>query len=156
MTDPTRESGARPVARRQALQGLAALGTGLLLPQARACEFFTSSLRITHPWTRATLPGAEAAIVSMRFDEVTVADRLIGVQTLVAEGAELGGADAAAALDLEIPAGRETLLSEDGVHLRLVGLRMPLHEGRSYPMRLIFAQGGLVNASLSIDFPALR
>jgi len=146
----------RSPARRRALRALAALGAATAWPQARACEFFTATLRITHPWARASTPGDATAVVNMRFDEVMVTDRLIGVQSLLAEGAELGGTAAGRALDLAIPAGRETQLSEDGVHLRLVGLRMPLLEGRSYPMRLIFEQGGIVNASLSIDFPPLR
>ena len=88
----------------------------------------------------------------MKFDEVTVADRLIGVETPVAEGAELVGAGTGAGVDLLIPEGQETLLSDDGTHVRLVGLKHPLFIGRSYPLQLSFEKGGMVNARLTVDY----
>ena len=138
--------------RRHALQvGLAA---GLLwqLPQARACEFRSSNLRITHPWTRDSGDDATTAIVSMKFDEVAADDRLIGVETPVAGGAELGGEGMARAIDFAIPMGRETLMHERGTFVRLTDLNQPLILGRAYPMRLIFARGGAIAATLTVDF----
>jgi copper(I)-binding protein len=140
--------------RRLALQTGLALSLGALLPAASACEFFSPHLRITHPWSRATRPGDSQAIVAMRFDEVTQADRLIGVETPLARAAELHGLPGSPKVDLAIPAGRETLLGESGITLRLVGLRQMLELGRSYPLKLIFAHGGSVQAALEIDFEA--
>jgi copper(I)-binding protein len=138
--------------RRVLLQTGLAAGLALVLPAARACEYFSPTLRVTHPWSRASSPGASVALVSMRFDEVSQDDRLIGAQTMVASGAELAGPGAEPGLSLLIPSGRETLLSETGLHLRLTGLLMPLEIGRTYPLQLTFERGGVVNASLSIDF----
>jgi copper(I)-binding protein len=138
--------------RRVLLQTGLAAGLALVLPAARACEYFSPILRVTHPWSRASAPGAEAAVVSMKFDDVSQDDRLIAVQTPVASGAEIAGPGAEPGLNLLIPSGRETLLSESGLHLRLTGLQLPLEVGRSYPLKLTFERGGTVNATLNIDY----
>ncbi|MBQ1762636.1 MAG: copper chaperone PCu(A)C [Aquincola sp.] len=145
-----------PIHRRRLLySGLQAglsLGLAGLLPQARACEYFSPNLRITHPYTRATQPGETSIAVTMKFDEVTRADRLIGVQTPVAEGAEIGGELARPSVDFVIPEGEETWLREDRSFLRLVGLKHPLEVARTYPMTLVFEHGGPVPATLNIDY----
>lgn len=141
-------------ARRLLLKGGLAACAATALPSARACEFFTSSLRILHPWARASRPGDTTAMVGMQFDDVRQADRLIGVQTLLADGAEIAGAGKPGELDFEIPAGRTTRFDEFGPHLRLLGLRQPLQLNRSYPLRLEFAQGGMILTTLSIDYDA--
>ncbi len=162
------ESGAHdlnhPNHRRSVLQAGLAAGLSLALPAARACEYFSPTLRVTHPWARASAPGASVARVSMKFDDVSQDDRLIGVHTPVASGAELAGPGAEpdarpdarpgadTGLNLAIPSGRETLLSEGGLHLRLTGLQLPLEVGRSYPLKLVFERGGTVNATLNIDY----
>ena len=151
--------------RRNVLRGSLALGVALLAPAARACEFFSPTMRILHPWTRASEPGASTAVVCMRFDEVSRDDRLIQVRTPVAAAAELGGValdgsgsrnNAGTGLDFPIPAGRESTLSEGGRFVRLLGLRHPLEVGRSYPLTLIFEQGGVVDATLTVDFASFR
>ena len=138
--------------RRSLLRTGLAFGASLALPAARACEYFSVNLRVTHPWTRASGADARYAIVCMKFDAVAQADRLIGVQTPVAEGAEMGGAQAGKAVNFLIPAGEETALAEEGTHLRLVGLRFPLEVARSYPLQLIFERGGALDATLNVDY----
>ena len=142
--------------RRSALRAGMALGASLMLPPARACEYFAANLRILHPWTRASTEGDHTAVVSMTFDEVTTADRLIAVETSVAAGAEMGGPGAAPAVDFFIPEGQVSVLSESGTHVRLLGLRHPLEVGRSYPMRLMFERSGSVGATLNVDYTRLR
>jgi copper(I)-binding protein len=147
-----------PLHRRQLLQAGFATGLGLLLPAARACEFFTTTLRITHPWTRASAPQAGSAVICMKFDEVRRTDRLIRLETPVAAGAEMGGAGHAghrSGVNFLIPAGLESELSEGGTYVRLLGLRHALELGLSYPLTLYFEQGGRVEADLSIDFESL-
>jgi copper(I)-binding protein len=139
-----------------------ALCASLVVPSARACEYFTSTLRITHPWTRATREVA-SAVLCMKFDEVTETDRLIGVETPVAARAELvekgeGPAMSRALgreVNLLIPQGRETLLSDDGTHIRLLELQQPLLIGRSYPLQLAFEKGGTILATLNVDYLGL-
>jgi hypothetical protein len=148
--------------RRLVLQAGMALSASALWVPARACEFTTPYLRVTHPWTRVTPEDAPYAIVSMKIDQVSREERLIGVETPVATRAEIGGistgggisATGGAAMNLLIERGRELRMSEQGVHVRLLGLTQPLLIGRSYPMRLIFAQGGAMDAELNVDYMA--
>lgn len=146
--------------RRTLLRAGCALGAALVLPPARACEFFSTHLRIWRPWSRATAEGDAFAVLCMRFDEVRLPDRLIRVETPVAAGAEMSGAASGRAIDFAIPAGRESELSETGTFIRLVGLKHPLELGRNYPLKLgrnyplklVFAHGGVVDADIDIDF----
>lgn len=148
--------------RRHLLHAGAAIGAALVLPSARACEFYAPNFRLIHPWTRATADGAEEALVSMVFDDVTAPDVLVGVSTPVAERALLGGAAAGEGLmlpiaagqrlALPIAAGQRLALSEAGIHLRLLGLRQPLQVGRAYPMTLAFQRAGLLQAQLTVDY----
>jgi copper(I)-binding protein len=138
---------------------LIALGTAGLARPARACEFYSSHLRIWHPWTRATRVDADTAQLFMRFDEVQRTDRLIGVDTPVARGARLAGPGAPAqaqGLSLLIREGETLTLAEDGPHIELLDLQQPLQIGRSFPLRLVFEAAGTVNAMLNVDYAGLR
>lgn len=139
--------------RRRWLGHAAALAGAGLVPAVQACEVQAEFLRITHPWTRGTAPGAGFAVLCMRIDEVTADDRLIGVDTPVADGVWLPDAPPGQALDLAIPAGSRIEMHEQGLHLRLAPLRLALEAGRSYPLQLSFARSGVVRATLSVDFP---
>jgi copper(I)-binding protein len=136
-----------------------ALGAAGLARPAQACEFFSSRLRIFHPWTRATRIDADTARLFMRFDEVETSDRLVGIQTPLAGGARLAGPGAPAdaqGLSLLIPAGETLTLAEDGLHIELLDLKQPLQIGRSYPMHLHFEAAEPVKAMFNVDFAGLR
>jgi copper(I)-binding protein len=147
------------VTRRSALQ----IGTGvtaaLAFPTLRAHEFFSSSLTVYHPWTRASAAGATSAIVSMKFDEVQVTDSLIGAKSRIFEGSEFGGVGVTDSnrkgFEYVIQEGQPAELSEAGTYLRVLGLKFPLEIGREYPMTLFFAKAGPLKAALLIDFPPL-
>ncbi len=139
--------------RRRQVLGLAAAALGgLALRPARACEFITDTLRITHPWARASQPGATFALLGMRIDEVARADRLIEVSTPVATGADLADAPGRP-LDLAIAPGSVLEFSDTGIQLRLTGLKTPLFTGRDYPLVIGFEHGGVVEARLIVDQP---
>jgi len=146
----------RIITRRTALQAGLAIGAALVLPRARACEFFTTTLRVTHPWTRASVDGATTAIVCMKIDQVTKIDRLIGVETPVASGAEMIGLNGTklgkGGVNLLLLMGQDRVLGETGVHLRLTGLTQPLLIARTYPMQLVFEKGGVLDTELNIDY----
>lgn len=141
------------VDRRRVLGVAAALAASALCPPARACEVVAEYLRITHPWTRGTAPGAPFGVLCMKLDEVREDERLLGVRTPVADVVQLAGAAPGAPLDLAIPAGSLIEMHEQGLHLQLTGLRLDLEAGRSYPLELQFARSGVVRAVLSVDFP---
>lgn len=136
---------------------LASLGLPLTFGQsAQACDFYSSHLRIWHPWTRATRAGAETAKLFMRFDDVQRTDRLIGIETPVAAGAQLVTPEGPRPLNLLITAGNELTLTEDGLHIELLDLQHPLQIGRSFALKLIFESAEPVNALLNVDLPASR
>jgi hypothetical protein len=128
------------------------LAAGVAARPARACEFFTGRLRVVHPWTRATAPGAESAVLCMELDEVTQADRLLGVRTPIATGVAMGGPRAGEPLDLALLPGERLALNEDGLHLLLTGLAHPLPVGRKYRLELLFEHAGPIATDLSVDF----
>ncbi len=162
--DPLRRSIADGGRRRLLRAGLGigfGMGFGLGASGARACDFTTINLHINHVWARATA-DAPFAIICMAFDQVTEDDRLIGAETPVAAGVEIGGSVeqptggvASRKIDVFIPAGRTTVLDEAGRHLRLTGLRKPLIFGASYPLTLVFERGDPVSADIDIDFGPL-
>lgn len=144
--------------RRHLLLAACALPMGLSHP-AKACDFFSSRLRIWHPWTRATRVDADTAKVCMRFDEVRQTDRLIGIETPVAGGGRLAGPDIPpdrAGLSLLIRQGEELTLTEDGVHIELLDLQHPLQVGRTFALRLIFEHAGAVETALNVDYAGPR
>lgn len=138
--------------RRRLLCAAAGLPLATLGRQATACEFFSPLLRIDHPWTRATAPGADHAVLIARFDDVMETDRLIGIKAEWADGAVLVSADGVGPLDLEIPKGETVALDEAGTHIRLVGLKAPLQFGRTYPMTMHFTRGGPTPVDLNVDY----
>jgi copper(I)-binding protein len=148
--------------RRQFMQAATLLAAPWLSTPARACEFFTTTLRVTHPWTRVTPQEAPFAVVIMKIDEVRRDDRLIGVRTPVATRAELvglsdavrGGMSSPSALSLPIPRGETLQFDEGGLHVRLFGLTQPLLMARTYPMSLVFEHGGELEAELNVDYEA--
>jgi copper(I)-binding protein len=144
-----------PIHRRALLHAGIAVAAGCVVTPSRACEVQLANLRLMHPWARATPTGADSAILNMTIEDVTEADRLTGVQCIAAAGSALGGPQAAPVVDFVIPAGRTTVLGEDGTHVVLTGLRFPLHVGRVFPLLVTFEKGGIAMASLHIDFPAV-
>ncbi len=149
--------------RRQFMKTATLLAAPMLGTSAQACEFFASTLRVTHPWTRVTAQDAPFAVVIMKIDQVTRNDRLIGVRTPVAARAEVaglegvlglqrGGQSRPSGVSLPIERGETLQLAEQGVHVRLLDLTQPLLIARSYPMTLIFEHGGVLDAELNVDY----
>lgn len=139
------------IVRRQFLLAGLALGASVLSGRARACEAYATTLRVIHPWTRATREGVTSAAINLIIDEVTEDDRLVDASTLVAERIELAGEGAGPRLDVFVPVGGETVLDEHSIHLRLVGLDRQLRLGRTFPLKLVFEKGGVVNTTLNVD-----
>jgi copper(I)-binding protein len=142
----------KPLDRRGLLRMGLPLAALVLAQRARACEVVAEHVRVVHPWTRATAPGAGHAVLCMTIDQVTGFDRLVGVSTPIADGAEMGGVGSRPGVDYPVYPGGEFVLDEDGTYIRLTGLRHALVVGREYPLQLEFERSGIVLASLSVDF----
>jgi periplasmic copper chaperone A len=143
------------ITRRVLLLGGLASGLAAGIRPTRACEIDARFLRIVHPWTRAARASDAFAIVCMSFEDVSVTDRLVGVVSPVATRAVLQQGDQQGPVDFLLPAGQASALTEEGVHVRLLGLRQPLEIGRVYPMALHFEQSGVVDAELTVDLERL-
>jgi len=144
-----------PLHRRQFMKAATLLAAPLLGTSAQACEFFASTLRVTHQ-------EAPFALVIMKIDQVTRDDRLIGVSTPVATRAEVAGLPQAwsgaqsrpSGVYLPIERGQTLEFAEQGIHLRLFELTQPLLIARTYPMTLWFEHGGELKAELNVDYEA--
>jgi copper(I)-binding protein len=128
----------------------------LMALPARACEFYTTTLTVLHPWTRASSPGDTTARVGMSFLDVTTDDWLVGAQTPVAERVALAGHGVLPAFRFAIRAGQTTVLDERGTHLLLHGLKLPLQMGREYPLTLQFERAGTTMAKLTVDYTRFK
>lgn len=148
----------KSLSRRQwMLANLAASAGGLgWVRQTAACEVQAEFLRVIHPWTRATAPDATEAVLCMGIDDVIADDRLIGVRTPVASGFAAvdlpATTDARGATQVLIARGSVITMHDQGPHLRLLGLRIVLEAGRSYPLNLHFERSGVVMSTLSVDY----
>ncbi|MEZ5796775.1 MAG: copper uptake system-associated protein [Paracoccaceae bacterium] len=88
-------------------------------------------------------------------------DRLIGVETPVAESAMLHesrvSADGVATMvhvdGIEIPAGDTALLEPGGFHVMLMGLTQTLAEGQMVPGVLVFEHAGRIEIEFMVDPP---
>ena len=104
----------------------------------------TGQLEIKTPWARATPGHAENGAAYLTIVSPT-ADRLTAASSPVAKKAELhtmsmeGGVMRMRPLvAIDIPAGQTVTLSPGGMHIMLLGLTQPLHEGQSFPLTLSF------------------
>jgi hypothetical protein len=119
-------------------------------------------IEIIHPNIPQPASSAMAAAgymgISNAGDE---ADRLIGVETPVAQSAMLhktevnadGVASMAHVEGIDIPANDTVVLESGGYHIMLMGLTQELTEGQMVPGVLIFEKAGRVEMEFAIDPP---
>jgi hypothetical protein len=119
-------------------------------------------IEIIHPNIPQPASSAMAAAgymgISNAGDE---ADRLIGVETTVAQSAMLhktevnadGVASMAHVEGIDIPANDTVVLESGGYHIMLMGLTQELIEGQMVPGVLIFEKAGRVEMEFAIDPP---
>jgi copper(I)-binding protein len=117
----------------------------------------TGQLEIKTPWARATPGHAENGAAYLTIVSPT-ADRLTAVSSPVAKKAELhtmsmeGGVMRMRPLAaIDIPAGQTVTLSPGGMHIMLLGLTQPLHQGQSFPLTLSFDQAGPRQVTVMIE-----
>ncbi len=136
---------------------LSIVGTGVAAHDHQA-----GSLRIGHPFARATAPAARAGAAYMTIDNAGPAgDRLLSARSPVAGRIELhtivkdgdvmrmreveGG--------IEVPAGGRATLQPGGFHVMLMDLKAPLKEGDRFQLKLTFEKAGIVEVEVAIEKP---
>jgi len=141
---------------------LGLMATLLLALPAHAHSVTAGDIEIIHPNIPQPASSAMAAAgymgISNAGDE---ADRLIGVETPVAQSAMLhktevnadGVASMAHVEGIDIPANDTVVLESGGYHIMLMGLTQELTEGQMVPGVLIFEKAGRVEMEFAIDPP---
>lgn len=145
---------------------LALIGLGTLLSGAASAEDFSAgSLKIGHPWSRATPNGAKVAGGYLTVTNTgSEPDTLTG-GTFDASGAvELhamsmeGGVMKMAPVEngLPIKPGETVTLKPGGYHLMFTGLKDPLKKGETVKGTLTFAKAGAVPVTYTVESLAAK
>lgn len=122
---------------------------------AWACEYYAEHFQIIHPSSTPAASGASSVVISMEFTQISSADRLLGAFTPVADRVELiqsteRSAQVASELGTELEPGHDVTLSPASGHLVMRGVNTQLHEGRQYPLTLIFEKAGAVDVEFVV------
>jgi copper(I)-binding protein len=128
-------------------------------PAAFAHSYELGSLKIGHPWARATVAANGGAFLSVDNTGAT-ADRLLRASTEVAttvqlhthiKDGEIMRMREVASVDL--PAGRKIVFEPGGYHIMLLGLKKKLVEGERFALTLEFEKAGKITVDIAIDKP---
>ena len=121
-----------------------------------------SPIMVVRAWARATPPGASVGGVYLTIKNSGRADSLIGVLSPVCGHAEMHSMSMSGGMmrmrpltTVTIPAHGEVSFAPDVMHIMLVDLRQPLHQGGHVPVTLTFRAAGPINVDVPIgDFGA--
>jgi copper(I)-binding protein len=136
----------------------AALALSFATP-LRAEEVKAGDLVISQPWSRATPGGAKVGGGYLTItNNGTAPDRLAGGSSEVAGKVEVhemsmnGGVMTMRQLEngLTIAPGKTVTLAPGGIHLMLLDLNVPLKQGQSVPITLVFEKAGPVKLSFDV------
>src|SRR5262249_12389196 len=133
---------------------LVALATG-----ASAHDYSVGSLKINHPWSRATPKGASVAGGYMQITNTgTTPDRLTGGRTDAAAKFEIhemsmeGGVMKMRELPngVEIPPGATVELKPGSYHVMMTGIAKPFVKGERVKASLNFEKAGKVDVEFAV------
>ncbi|HEV2544280.1 MAG TPA: copper chaperone PCu(A)C [Methylobacterium sp.] len=144
--------------------GLAVTNLAATSP-AQAHDYAAGSLKIGHPWSRATPGGAKVAGGYLTVTNTGAEpDRLTGGMIEAAGRGELhtmsmeGGVMKMAPLanGLEIPPGQTVTLAPSGNHLMFLDLKAPLKKGERVKGTLSFERAGRVSVEFAVESLAAK
>ena len=144
------------------LSVLAATLLALTATAAVAHEYTVGSLKIGHPWSRATPKGASVAGAYMKITNTGSApDRLNGGTTDLAKKFEIhemsmeGGVMKMRELPngIEIPPGATVELKPGGFHVMMTGITKRFVKGDRVKASLSFEKAGKVDVEFAVDAP---
>lgn len=126
---------------------------------AAAHEYTAKSVKVAHPWARATPPGAK---VGAAYLEIAAAKQ--GADTLIGARAEVAGRveihthkheDGIMKMQqierLPVAAGQSVVLKPSGDHIMLMDLKKPLVEGDLLPITLVFEKAGEITVEATVE-----
>jgi len=139
---------------------IAALSAALATSPALAHDYTVGSLKIDHPWARATPKGASVGGGYMKItNSGTAPDRLVGGSTDISDSFEVHEMKMEdgvmkmrpVANGLEIKPGQTVSLDPSGYHVMFVGLNEQLMQGGHFKATLQFANAGKVDVDFTIE-----
>ena len=141
------------------LSGLALASALLISTGLAAHDYKLGDIVVDHPWARASIGAAKAGAAYVMLQNLgSEPDRLIAAETGVAKRAELhthtmqDGVMKMRKLEaIEVAPGEPTLLSPGGLHIMLMGLKVPLVEGETFSLTLTFEKAGPIEIEVVID-----
>ena len=141
----------------------AALAAALLMPAcfAYAHQYKIADIEIAHPWSQELPPNAPTvAAYFVIHNAGSTADRLLGVDTPIAESAQLhqhlmeGDVMKMQPVpSVDIAPGATVTFAPMAYHVMLVGLkdRSLLQDGKRFPMNLRFEKAGTVMVDVKVQ-----
>lgn len=136
------------------------LGTAFLLAAAAAFahDYTLGSLRIDHPWARASAGPARNGAAFFTVENSGEVDRLVAVSSDISQRVELhthrmeGNVMQMRPVEaIEVPAHGTATLQPGGFHVMLIGLAQPLKEGDRFPLTLTFERAGTVTVEVKVE-----
>jgi hypothetical protein len=131
------------------------------LPAAPAAAhgYGAGDVRVRHPWTRATPPGATVAAGYLEIrNSGRTPDRLTGASSPAAAAVEMhvmaregDVVKMREVRSIEVPGRQRFVLDPKGSHLMLVGLKKPLAKGDRVPLVLRFERAGEIRVELEVQ-----
>ena len=126
---------------------------------APAHDYQLRTLKIDHPFARATPPGARSGGVYLTVENNgDRADRLLSVSSPVAGEVELhrmvldaGVMHMRAVAGVDIKPGAHLVLEPGGYHVMLGDLKHPLRQGDSFPLTLGFEKAGSIEVQVAVE-----
>lgn len=143
----------------------AALALGLVLTAAPvlapslAHDYKVGTLKIDHPWARATPAGARVAGGFMKISNAGAADKLVSATATVAgrvEVHEMAVNDGVMtmrelAAGLPIPENGSVELKPGSFHVMFMDLKQPLKAGDKFKGTLTFEKAGTVEVEFAVE-----
>ncbi len=126
---------------------------------AAAHDYTLGSLKIGHPWARATPPTAPSGGGFLTVTNTgTTADRLVSATSPAAGQVQIHEMKMDGTImrmrelenGLEIPPGATVALAPGGLHLMMMGLKAPLKEATRVPVTLVFEKAGKIDVELQV------
>ncbi|HTE35053.1 MAG TPA: copper chaperone PCu(A)C [Reyranella sp.] len=126
---------------------------------AAAHDYTLGSLKIGHPWARATPPTAPSGGGFLTVTNTgTTADRLVSAASPAAGQVQIHEMKMDGTImrmrelenGLEIPPGATVALAPGGLHLMMMGLKAPLKEATRVPVTLVFEKAGKIDVELQV------
>ena len=141
-----------------------ALALALLVPAAIGHNHERGDIQVSHPWSRATPPGAKVGVAYMEIrNRSGQADKLLAASTPIARAVEMHVTQRDGEVmkmrqvqAFEIPARERYELRPGGSHLMLIDLERPLKKGERLAMRLRFERAGELEIELEVQEQGAR